>query len=457
MNPLIDKCQSYICQISKDQLEEVWEESDGMEKDDFDPRTFFVLHDQNGDMMLDEAEVEALFQKEVRFGFEGFCIDSVPSGLHFSLLPLDKVYDPNNPEDDLIERYEEMNRMREHVFNEVDKNGDKLISLDEFLKSTNREDFGKDEGWDTLDEQKVYTDEELERFVREYEDRERLELEKQGHAPPMDPSHQAPIVRDNFGQVQHDQGQGQQIHMEQHPPGDGQPIYNQHGGNAPSQGNNLQFQAHQGQNGGQGRDGDVHFEPYQQHIEKQQLHVEPPEHIAQHQREQPHIEPVQHVQHPPREYIEVHQQEQQHIDPPQNAHLPPEQPQQHIESQHFEQQHQANLDQAVNDHVPQQQQQQHVDQPIVDHIQQQQQHVDQPIVDHIQQQQHVDQPIVDHIQQQQQQHVDQPIVDHIQQQQQQHVDQAIVDHIQQQQQHVDYIQHQQQEQLQQQQQHHPEQ
>jgi len=61
---------------------------------------------------------------------------------------LDKVYDPNNPEDDLIERYEEMNRMREHVFNEVDKNGDKLISLDEFLKSTNREDFGKDEGWD---------------------------------------------------------------------------------------------------------------------------------------------------------------------------------------------------------------------------------------------------------------------------------------------------------------------
>jgi len=45
--------------------------------------------------------------------------------------------------------------------------------------------------------------------------------------PPMDPSHQAPIVRDNFGQVQHDQGQGQQIHMEQRPPGDGQPIYNQ--------------------------------------------------------------------------------------------------------------------------------------------------------------------------------------------------------------------------------------
>ena len=61
------------------------------------------------------------------------------------------MYDPKNPEDDLIERYEEMNRMREHVFKEVDTNGDKLISLEEFLKSTQNEDFEKDEGWDVSD------------------------------------------------------------------------------------------------------------------------------------------------------------------------------------------------------------------------------------------------------------------------------------------------------------------
>ena len=29
---------------------------------------------------------------------------------------LDKVYDPNEPEDDMREREEEMERMREHVF-----------------------------------------------------------------------------------------------------------------------------------------------------------------------------------------------------------------------------------------------------------------------------------------------------------------------------------------------------
>ena len=61
---------------------------------------------------------------------------------------LDKVYDPKAPEDDMMERYEEMNRMREHVMNEVDKNKDKLISLDEFLESTKNEEFKKDEEWD---------------------------------------------------------------------------------------------------------------------------------------------------------------------------------------------------------------------------------------------------------------------------------------------------------------------
>lgn len=49
-------------------------------------------------------EVKALFKKE-----------------------LDKMYDPNAPEDDLTERYEEMERMREHVFRESDSNKDNLI------------------------------------------------------------------------------------------------------------------------------------------------------------------------------------------------------------------------------------------------------------------------------------------------------------------------------------------
>ncbi|KAF4082793.1 hypothetical protein AMELA_G00131660 [Ameiurus melas] len=49
---------------SQNQLKEVWEEADGLDPDDFDPKTFFNLHDTNGDGFFDEQELEALFTKE---------------------------------------------------------------------------------------------------------------------------------------------------------------------------------------------------------------------------------------------------------------------------------------------------------------------------------------------------------------------------------------------------------
>ena len=51
---------------SKEQLEDVWEHQDGLTKDEFDPKTFFHLHDKNGDRHLDSMELEALFYSEVR-------------------------------------------------------------------------------------------------------------------------------------------------------------------------------------------------------------------------------------------------------------------------------------------------------------------------------------------------------------------------------------------------------
>ncbi|KAJ8299107.1 hypothetical protein KUTeg_023167 [Tegillarca granosa] len=123
---------------SKKQLEEVWEEKDHMDPDTFDPKTFFKKHDLNGDNFLDYGEVESLFQTE-----------------------LDKVYDPENPEDDMEERYEEMNRMREHVMKEIDLNHDGMVSEQEFLDYSHNKDFEKDEGWDTLDEQEQYSEDDL--------------------------------------------------------------------------------------------------------------------------------------------------------------------------------------------------------------------------------------------------------------------------------------------------------
>lgn len=48
------------------QLEQVWEEEDHMEKQDFDPKTFFAMHDLNGDGVLDEQEIEAILQLEAK-------------------------------------------------------------------------------------------------------------------------------------------------------------------------------------------------------------------------------------------------------------------------------------------------------------------------------------------------------------------------------------------------------
>nr|BBB06259.1 nucleobindin 2 like peptide [Microhyla ornata] len=129
---------------SKDQLKEVWEETDGLDPSDFNPKTFFKLHDTNGDGVLDEQELEALFTKE-----------------------LEKVYDPKNEEDDMMEMEEERLRMREHVMKNVDINHDRLVTLEEFLKSTESKDFNDPDGWQTLEETQVYTEEELRRFEQE--------------------------------------------------------------------------------------------------------------------------------------------------------------------------------------------------------------------------------------------------------------------------------------------------
>ncbi|QQP52465.1 EFhand protein NUCB1 [Caligus rogercresseyi] len=51
--------------MTKDQLEEVWEEQDHTRAEDWDPKTFFAMHDLNGDKQWDENELKVLFRKEL--------------------------------------------------------------------------------------------------------------------------------------------------------------------------------------------------------------------------------------------------------------------------------------------------------------------------------------------------------------------------------------------------------
>uniref|UniRef100_A0A8C7XFI2 Nucleobindin-1 n=1 Tax=Oryzias sinensis TaxID=183150 RepID=A0A8C7XFI2_9TELE len=112
---------------SVDQLREVWEETDGLDPQEFNPKTFFKLHDTNEDGVLDE---------DVFLAWLSSLKDPLPLCL------------------------------------KVDTNRDRLVTLEEFLKSTERKEFNNAKGWETLDSQPVYTEEELQRFEAELRDKE---------------------------------------------------------------------------------------------------------------------------------------------------------------------------------------------------------------------------------------------------------------------------------------------
>ncbi|CAH2034700.1 unnamed protein product, partial [Iphiclides podalirius] len=191
---------------SKQQLEEVWEKQDHMDQQ-FDPKAFFMMHDVDGNGVWDADEVKALFIKE-----------------------LDKVYGPGGPNKDRNERAEEMERMREHVFSENDRNRDGLIDFHEFMMETQRADFNQDEGWKPIDENQIYTQTEYEEF-----ERRRLEelryLQQRGlvdaHGRPV-PGAQHQINQAYQQQAQHhaQQQQGYQPQQYQgHPQGQLPPQY----------------------------------------------------------------------------------------------------------------------------------------------------------------------------------------------------------------------------------------
>ncbi|XP_041366563.1 nucleobindin-2-like isoform X2 [Gigantopelta aegis] len=205
---------------SKDQFEEVWHEQDRIDKDqEFDPKSFFMMHDTTGDGVWDINEVEALLNIE-----------------------LGKVYDDRNPsdEDDPNEREHERMRMRQHIMTEMDKNHDEMITRDEFLNYTGihgeKEEFKKDEGWKEEGDDDMFTDEEYEKFLKQYHAQEAQPGVVQ---PPHDPNvmnmHQGsmglPIGVDpnlHFQpQGQHPQGMEQPHGQPQQQAQFGQPLHQQ--------------------------------------------------------------------------------------------------------------------------------------------------------------------------------------------------------------------------------------
>lgn len=235
----------------KAQLEEVWEEQDQMQQD-FDPKTFFMLHDIDGNGLWDQEEVKALFIKE-----------------------LDKMYQAGAPEDDMRERLEEMERMRETVFREMDINRDGFIDYTEFLQQTNTNDFKQDNGWQGLDEQtRPYTDEELAAYIRAQHGANQY---PQGYAQVPPGAYQQPV---QYNQQQYYSGAPQQ--MVQHQNTNNQPQYqppqaaiNQQnvGGNVnyqqPNLNNQQQYQPPQAASNQQNIGGNGNYQPQNMNNQQQ--------------------------------------------------------------------------------------------------------------------------------------------------------------------------------------------
>lgn len=96
---------------------------------------------------------------------------------------------------DEIERYEEMNRMREEVFHNVDTNNDELISLDEFLAYSRTKEFSEedDENWKTIEDEQQFDNEEFQEFEDEYYDFDH----QPGEVPPPTMNQQHPNANPN--------------------------------------------------------------------------------------------------------------------------------------------------------------------------------------------------------------------------------------------------------------------
>jgi len=138
---------------NKAQLEDVWE-SDGFDRDSFNPKTFFKMHDLNGDNEWDVFELEAIFEKEVEELFEG----------------LDDIDDE--------EKMEEVSRMREHVTDHMDTNQDGFVQLSEFLEYAKGKDFDSEDPWDAVFSDS-FDDEEFEEFERKLQEDELQDIKAQ--------------------------------------------------------------------------------------------------------------------------------------------------------------------------------------------------------------------------------------------------------------------------------------
>ena len=62
---------------------------------------------------------------------------------------------------------------------QIDKDKDGFVSLDEFMTASKTDEFEKDDGWKSVEEEHPYTDDELAEFERQLQEEEKLKMAQQ--------------------------------------------------------------------------------------------------------------------------------------------------------------------------------------------------------------------------------------------------------------------------------------
>ena len=91
---------------------------------------------------------------------------------------------------------EEMERMREHIYKEIDKNRDLMIDYSEFVEGLqDKKDI--DKNWETIDNEPVFNDTEFDSYEKKRIEEIREDI-AEGKKPEGYDFHDVPLLDDNF-------------------------------------------------------------------------------------------------------------------------------------------------------------------------------------------------------------------------------------------------------------------
>ena len=91
---------------------------------------------------------------------------------------------------------EEMERMREHIYKEIDKNRDLMIDYSEFVEGLqDKKDI--DKNWETIDNEPVFNDTEFDSYEKKRINEIREDI-AEGKKPEGYDFHDVPLLDDNF-------------------------------------------------------------------------------------------------------------------------------------------------------------------------------------------------------------------------------------------------------------------